>query len=293
MHRESGSNFSLKIFTVKIKKMKRCLIFLIIILIFSCTPRDPEKVLQLVDEKIYYPSRAGLKSLICQANSPYIDEMFSRLKAQYPESNKILDQIKPEVKFYWRKGYGSQFEVRGIPAQLSALRSSVLQVFKGTDILIVPPTEAKQFEGLHLSLKKEKGKIEIMGTNPFPKKELYQYNLVVEPDSWLIVERKFFGKDFISYSRPHYQLWKGKRYPTRIDTLQDREEGEDFKSWVKLEYQEIEGFWLVKKLTYKFELAEGGARVVGPVEINLADCQINPPVSPDRFKQGKFKFINP
>jgi len=273
--------------------MKKCLILAVVFLIFSCTPRDPKEVLRRVDEKIYYPSQAGLKSLICQVSSPYIEEMFERLRSEEPRGEKFLSKIKVEVKFYWRKGYGSQFEVRGIPAQLSALRSSVLQVFKGTDILIIPPTETEQFEGFHLSLKKEKGKIEIMGTNPSPEKGLYQYNLVVEPGSWLIVERRFFGKGFISYSRPHYQLWKGKRYLVRIDTLQDREEGEDFRSWVKLEYQEIEGFWLVKKLTYKFEVASTGERVVGPVEIILTDCLINPPVLPERFKEGKIKFVNP
>jgi len=262
-------------------------------LIFSCTHRNPEEIIKLVDEQIYYPQKQGLNSLICDVHSPYIDEMFSRLKESYKGSEKILNQLDVKIEFYWRKGYGSQYVIRGIPRQLSNLRTSIKEVFKGTDILIIPPTEQEQFRGYKSTLSKKRGKIEIIGEDPNPKSELRKYCIVVEPKSWLIVQRKFYTKKFISYSTPRFALWKGKRYTTRIDTIQHIEGSEDFRSWVKLEYQELGGFWLVSKITYKFELAPSGKRVAGPVEIDFTNCRINPPIPIDRFEKGKMVFVEP
>lgn len=266
---------------------------LALLLIFSCTPKDPGEVIKRVDAKIYYPDKAGLSSLYCQVTSPYIAEMFSRLKNDIPGSERILDQIKLDITYYWRGDSGSKFLIKGVPEELSALRRSIYEVFNGTDILIMPPSEEKQFEAFTLSLLKEKGKLEVSGVNPDRDSDFREYHLVVNPKDWMILQRRFVAKNFASNSVPAFELYKGKRYPVKIETVQDAKDGPGFKSLVEISYQELGGYWLVKKLTYSFTMADTGEKAVGPVELNFENCRINPLLSPDFFKDGKVKFESP
>ena len=257
-------------------------------------PTDPKEVLKRVDEKIYYQSQEGLKSLSCQVNSSYIEEMFKKLEKDIPGIEQILDQVQVETRFYWKSGEGAKFIIKNLPEELPALQDSVKQIFQGTEILIVPPSEEKQFEEFHLSMKNLGNRIEIVGDNFDPKAEFQQYVVVVNPKNWKILEKRFKGRDFVSYSKPEYKSYKGKWYLSRIETLQDKTgTGQpDFQMMVELSYQEQENFWLLKELSYKITTAKTGEKVVGPVQLVFTDCKLNPPMPLDFFKTGYIEFQN-
>jgi|GEM_PF-1333657 len=257
-------------------------------------PTDPKEALKRVDERIYYQSQNGLKSLSCQVSSPYIEEMLEKLEEDIPGIEQILDRVRVETRFYWKSGEGAKFVIKNLPEELPALRDSVKQVFQGTEILIVPPSEAKQFEEFHLSMKNLGARIEITGDNFDPKAEFQQYVLVVNPKNWKILEKKFKGRDFISYSKPEYKSYKGKWYLSRMDTLQDKTgSGQpNFQMLVELSYQEQEKFLLLKELSYKITVAKTGERVVGPVQLVFTDCKLNPPMPLDFFKTGYIELQN-
>lgn len=260
----------------------------------ACAPKDPKEVLARVDERIYYPQNDGLTGLFCQVDSPYIREMFDRIKQEYPASKEFLDQLEVEVRFYWKKGAGARFVIKGLPKEPPALRESVWHIFKGTDILVIPPTEQEQFEGLLVSLKKTKGKLELLGINPDPKSDLRQYDLVLAPRKWLPVLRRFYGNGYVSFSRLEYQIWRGKRSLVKIDTFKDTDADTDFQTQVELEYQEIKGFRLVKRIFYQTGMAKTGNIFVGPIELIFEDCITNPPMPIDVFATGEeVSFTDP
>jgi len=273
--------------------MKRTLSIFLLLLFSACIPREPKEVLSRVDKKIYYPQREGLSGLFCQVESPYIDEMFNRIEQSMPQSKVILDQIKIQVRFYWKNGMGARFVIIGIPKELPALQDSVARIFKGTEILVVPPTELEQFEGLSVSMKKNDDNLELIGVNPDPKAELKEYHLLINPWKYLPLERRFVGEGYVSYSKLFYKTRKGHRYLTRIETLQDLNQGADFKNLVELDYKEQNGFWLVSRMVYKTIVAETGKPVVGPVELIFTDCNTNGPMPVDIFTKGKIQFMEP
>ncbi len=273
--------------------MKKIIIALAVLWICGCTPKDPKEVIARVDGKIYYPQQAGMKSLRCRAQSPYLKEMFDALKKAKPEHGEVLDRLQVETRFYWAQSYGPRFVIEGLPKQLPQLRNLIGKVFSGTDILIVPATEKDQFDNFTLSLSKVKEGLLLTGTNPNAEEELQKYELKVTKRKYLVLERKYYSQEGISYSRPGYEVWKGKRYPTRIETLMDNLRGNDLSSKVELEYSEVDGYWLVKKIRYTFSRVPGGERVLGPVEVSLSDCKINPPISSEIFKGDEVTFIDP
>lgn len=265
----------------------------LVVLSAGCTPNDPREVLKRVDERIYYPQRSGLQSLSCKVSSPYIGEMFERLAEQVPESKEMLDSLKIETFFYWRSGYGSKFVIGGIPDALPDLRTTVSEVFQGTEILIIPPTEQEQFSNFHTTLQKPGGNLLVVGKNPDLQSDFVQYDLMVKPRSWLITGRKFYGKGFVSDSKPYFESWKGKRYMTRIETVNEQGSEASFRNLVEMEYQEVEGFWLLKKMTYTYTRLRTGEKMIGPVELNFSNYRINQGINIDLFKGGKIMFLNP
>jgi hypothetical protein len=273
--------------------MKKIILALAVLWVCGCTPKDPKEVIARVDGKIYYPQQAGMKSLRCRADTPYIGEMFDRLKKGKSEYGEILDRLPVETRFYWHSSYGSRFVISGLPKELPQLRGSIAKVFRGTDILIVPTTEKDQLDNFALSLSKVAEGLLLTGTNPKPEQELQKYELTVTKRKYLVLERKYYSRSGISYSRPGYEVWKGKRYLTRIETLMDNLRGNDLSSKVELEYSEVEGYWLVKKIRYSFAIAPSGERVIGPVEVSLEDCKINPPMASEIFKGDEVRFIDP
>jgi len=257
----------------------------------GCVPKDPKEVVRRVDEKIYYPAKNGLLSFSCRVQSPYVEEMFSRLRESVEGSAEVLDPLKVETRFYWRAGYGGKFLIKGIPDELYQLQNSVGQVFEGTDIVIMPITEQSQFDHFRVTLERERGRLTVVGKDSDPKSTFPQYDLVVEPRSWLIVERRFYGGTFVSVSKPYFQSWKGLRYPVKIETVHD--EGEmSYRSLVEMQYQEIKGHLLLDKMTYTFEKPDG-QKMVGPVRLFFSEFELNPNIPPDFFQGGKISFFNP
>lgn len=272
--------------------MKRALFILMPLFLFSCEhkPGTPEEFLSRLDKKIYYPQQKGLTSLECKVYSPYIDEMFTRLGSENESYKKVLERISLKVDFYWKSGYEPTFVISGLPEEIPALHNSVWNVFKGTDILIIPETIREQFADFELSMKKEQDKVIITGMNKDPKSDFKQYEILVDPGRWLILEQRFYGPNFISYTKPEFKVWKRKLYLTKIDTLQDNQENPDFKISVEINYQGIAGVWLVKSIIYQSELADTGERISGPVEILFDDCKVNQEISPENFDKAKVKF---
>jgi hypothetical protein len=266
-------------------------------LVFSCTPKDPKEVIKRVDDKIYYPERTSLLSVSCQVQTPYLGEMFGRLKKDVPGSEKILDQLKIDISYFWRNSKEGKYIINGVPGELSALRTSISEVFKGTDILVMPPSEQKQFEPFTLSLQKENDKLVVTGINPDKKSDFAEYYLTVNPKNWMVLERKFVSKEFISRSTPYFDTWKDKRYVVKIETTQDlkekSEEETGFQSLVEVSYQEVDGYRLVKTLTYRFTKPGTGEKVVGPVELNFENCKINPTTPREFSMPGKVVFTEP
>jgi len=270
-----------------------------LILVYSCTPKDPAEVLKRVDAKIYYPDQTGMSSLSCQVQTPYVAEMFDRLDKDVPGSAKILNQLKVEIVYYWGKDKGGKYFIIGVPAELSALLTSIKEVVSGTDILIMPPTEQKQFEPFKLSLQKDQQKLVLVGVNQDQNSEFREYHLTVNPRGWMILERKFVGKRFVSNSTLAFEDWKGKRFPVKIETVQEitekdqSKEEPEFRSLVEISYQEVDGYRLVKNLTYRFTKLDTGEKVIGPVELNFENCKINPSLPAEFSKPGKVVFIGP
>jgi len=268
-----------------------------LVMICSCTPKDPAEVLKRVDAKIYYPDKAGMTSLSCQVQTPYLAEMFDRLNTAVPGSEKILDQLKVEIVYYWGIGNGGKYSIKGVPGELSALQNSIREVVNGTDILVMPPSEQKQFEPFKLSLRKDDKKLVVVGVNPDQNSEFREYHLTVNPRDWMILQRKFVGRNFVSNSTLSFEVWKGKRSPVKIETLQEitkkdpGQEEPDFKSLVEISYQELEGYRLVKRLTYSFSRPDTGEKVVGPVELDFENCRINAKLPPDFSKQPAVIFM--
>ena len=273
--------------------MKKMMLILAVAWFWGCAPKDPREVIRRVDGRIYYPQEAGMKSLSCRAQSPYIKEMFDALKKGKPEYREVLDRLQVETRFYWEQSHGPRFVIEGLPKELPKLRAAVAKVFLGTDILIVPSTEKEQFEQFTLSLGKVKQGLLLIGVNPKPEEELQKYELTVAQRKYQVRERKYYSRTSISTSRPVYGEWKGKRCLTRIDTVTDNFGSADRSSKVELEYQEVEGYRLVKKIRYSFSKSQSGEVVVGPVEVDLSDCQINPPLDPSLFTGPEIKFIEP
>jgi len=270
--------------------MRKILIILLPLLLFSCEPRSAEEFLSKVDKKIYYPQQKGLSSLECKVYSPYIDEMFTRVGAENESYKRILERINLEVIFYWKKGYDATFVISGLPKEIPALHSPIWNVFKGTDILIIPATQKEQFADFELSMKKEQDKVIIVGINKDPKSDFKQYEILVDPGKFIILEQKYYGPNFTSYTKPEFKRWKRKLYLTKIDTLQQNQQSPDFKISVEVKYQNLEGFWLVKSIIYKSEIADTGERISGPVEILFDDCKVNKEISPENFDKAKVKF---
>jgi hypothetical protein len=169
----------------------------------------------------------------------------------------------------------------------------VTEVYKGTEILIIPPTEKEQFSDFTISMVKENGKLNLTGKNKNPGAEFAQYDLIVDPKKWLVVERRYHGKNFVSSSISQFENFKGKRYPVKIETVNNEDAAASFKSLVEMEYQEIEGYWLVKKITYRFDKLNTGEKITGPVELDFSDCRINPTINPETFKGEKIIFVTP
>jgi len=267
-------------------------------LVFSCTPKDPEKVVKLVDSRIYYPQSQGLSSLSCKLSSPYIYEMFAKIAQNRPGSEQIFEDVKINVTYYWSSGYGSKFIVEGLPDYLPSLKEPISMVFlgpsgeqgQGVEIFIIPQTEKDQLAPFKLSLKKEKGKLTVVGTSPDPDAGFRQYDLVVDPKNWLILERVYYFKQGVSYFTPKFEIRNNKRYLVRMDGLLDQGE-EKFRFLAEMDYQDLQGFWLVKNLTYGFTKADTGEKVIGPVQIDFDNCKINPFISPQIFKGGRIEFL--
>lgn len=274
--------------------MRKFLILILLAGFSGCGPKDPGEVLARVDSRIYYPQEEGLTGLFCQVQSPSIEEMFRKVETEYPAGRGFLSQIKVETRFYWKRGAGARFVIKGLPEQPSSLRDSVWHFFWGTDLLMIPPKEEDQFKGMSVSLKRDKGKLELIGVNPDSKAELKQYALVVKPWGWAPLERIYRAGNYTSYSRPGYQFRTRKRYPVTIETTKKMDSGMELKSRLEIEYQDLQGFLLVKRVRYQERVSKTGEQIVPPREVIFENCRINPPMPMDIFAtQDQVSFINP
>ena len=248
-------------------------------LIAACdrAPRAPEEVISRVDSRIYYPQRLGIKRLSAQVRCPHLDEHFQKKMEEISEAAAFLQKMIPlQVRFTWDPKAGGRYEYLSVPEEEKELRSFLDQAFGGTEILVVPPTEAENFRPFNVNFGLWQDKYRLTGINREPESNFTQYSVIAD-QTFKIIGKQYYTPDYVSTTVPTYREEKHRLLLTDLVTFQKGIKVEkNVNSEVHLTYQQVQGFWLVKSLEYVFkEKTPQGDKVFrGPLLINYTDYQI-------------------
>lgn len=244
----------------------------------SRRPATPEQAIARVDARIYYPQRQGLRHLSARVHCPQLDDYLQKQVESDAEAAAYFQGMMPlEIRFVWEPVRGGRYEYRNVPESETEFRAFLDRIFRGTEILVVPPTEAENFQPFHVNFSRWDGKYRLLGVNKNPEADFTQYT--VETDkNFQIVRKQYFSRSFVSTSFPSYREENHYWLLTALNTVQkgDGEEPEVL-SEVKLNYQQTQGYWLVQKLEYVFKQKspEGERPFRGPWTIVFSDYQLH------------------
>lgn len=254
------------------------------VLIGGCNPRTPAQALRKVDSRLYYPQRLGLRKLTAKVDCPHLDEHFTKKSRERADSAAYLQPMLPlRIQFSWDPESGGRYDYQSVPPSEKELRNFLDLAFKGTEILVVPPTEVENFRSFDATFGPWQENYRIIGVNREPHSEFTQYSVVVDRN-FKVISRQYFAKDYVSTTVPTYREEGGQWLVTDLVTHQlGTTTDKHVISEVHLTYQQVQGLWLVKSLEYVFrekmkvkdENNQDQERVFkGPLVIVYSDYQI-------------------
>ena len=241
------------------------------------TPRSPEQAIQRVDDRVYYPERLGLKRLTAEVDCPYLDEHFQNKVLPDTEAARSLKNFLPlKIRFSWEAKQGGRYEYLSVPEAEKESRAFLDQAFSGTEILVMPPTEAENFRPFNLSFGPWQDKFRIIGVNREPGSDFIQYSVIVD-QAFRIVTKQYFSREYVSTTQPTYREENQKLLLTDLVTVQKPETPDpEVVSEAHLTYSQVQGFMLVKSLEYVFKQRSRDQEKVfrGPLLINFRNYSI-------------------
>ncbi len=253
------------------------------------TPEDlskltPEQIIERVDALMYYPQNQGLTSMKADVYTPYITNKIEEFKRNDPESAEFWDSLNIKVSFEWNSQHGAHYTVQGIPDNMKKTQESLMSVFKKTEIMMIPKTQAQMFQ--HFKLESDVGQdsISITGTNP--QQALFKYILTVDKN-YRILKYDFMSAGSISTT--HVTLKQaGDLYlveklttlnnmaaPDQTGMMSVPEEEPISEILVMVGYNQVQGYYLTSWFEYSAMSLDTRQPLVDPLRVEFSNLRIN------------------